>query len=954
MRRSCLLLGYLDGFQVWDVTDPDNVHEICSVRDEDTFGTVTHLHVLAHPHTNDREDRYSDQRPLLAVVSSSSKSTSETDDEDGSQLRLYSLRTQELVAELKDFGEEDEETVITSIKSNHRLIVLGRKCRNHSTLHILSTLDLTPHAVPLSDVFHDPVHGPTFALGSRFLAYATNVPVLNSDHIMTTQGGISGAGLGVLNGEKDVKGAAKDIAKEMVNGMKTISEYGYQTLSNYFSNSPDTIVGSPNSTRRVSMTPSPVSSRHDLSDKPASGKKKAPPSGMIMIRDTLKLPTSSRNLLASTIAHFRPHAHPVTCLTFNDAGTLLMSVSKQGHTFHIFSVLLNGGGLGNASHTYSLSRGYTDAQVEDCQFSVDSMWCAVSTARGTTHVYAINPCGGKPEITGHVNGRVNNPAFDPPVSSRRPAQVTSLGSVVRIKQRRAMPSDTGQHDEAPVGMNGMPLAVAPLPYQVPTPSTSGSTTSRQSRPHHRAKLVASFLSTMRTPSFVTNGEALGKSQSNGSARQAGSSLSSGQTAPLASFKNQASSLGSILSNFGSTVASTQISSLLPHQSRTASWTSAKDKTSDNRLFGFDEEESSMDDDTAKIINDEMGYQDLYSFHPSGVLTLHRCWVTKSIVKKREQGRNVEKLELSIKEEDVAEWRVARTHEWDQVKIPLNPQPSMVEPQLTKKSKKKGGSKDKSLNVKGLTKAWLSNAEIATYPTTDAALWTSRQFSFQTYTSDNLRKELQSGIIPACQVVTVRKEMPEPYSSRIDRVGKTMTRIANKEDENLDDALAELEENLSKAMQTSFTPSPTLKTPLANSPSGIKRLSSSAGAALSGSPMRLSLNRNTSLSFEDAYLISMGGAPGLDTMYDGRDYLTDGAKRQDLVRDLERSSLIQFDGDDFDDEIKKSDDAIRLEDEDDDYDSTDVDIQGDQVFSPDGDNEVAYPAESIFSDLVFKD
>ncbi|KAF7727201.1 hypothetical protein EC973_007899 [Apophysomyces ossiformis] len=762
---------------------------------------------------------------------------------------------------------------------------------------------------------------------------------------MTTQGGISGAGLGVLNGEKDVKGAAKDIAKEMVNGMKTISEYGYQTLSNYFSNSPDPLMGSPNSARRTNMTPSPAGSRHDFGDKPSSGKKKSPPAGMIMIRDTLKLPSSSKNLLASAIAHFRPHVHPVTCLTFNDPGTLLMSVSKQGHTFHIFSILLNGGSLGNVSHIYSLSRGYTDAQVEDCQFSVDSMWCAVSTARGTTHVYAINPLGGKPEITGHVNGRVNNPPFDLLMSSRKPAQ------------RRTMPSDTGQHEEAAgVVANGLPITMmAPLPYQVPTPSTSGSTISRHPRQRYRAKLVASFLSNVRSPSFVTSGEVLGKSQNNGSMmRYGGSSVPSGHPTPVSSFKHQASSIGSILSTFGSTVASTQITSLLPHQSRTPSWTSAKDKTSDNRLFGFDEEESSMEDDTAKIVNDEMGYQDLYSFHPTGILTLHRCWVTKSVVKKRENGRNVEKLELSIKEEDVAEWRVARTHEWDEVKVPLNSQSSLVEIQTTKKAKKKGGPKEKTLDNKGLTKGWLSNAEIATYPIVDAPLWSSCQFSFQNYASDNLRKELQAGLIPACRVVTVRKEMPEPYSSRIDRVGKTMTRIANKEDENLDDALAELEENLSKAMQTSFTPSPTLKTPLANSPSGIKRLSSSAGAGLSASPMRLSLNRNTSLSFEDAYLISMGGAPGSDTTYDGRDYLTDRAKHQELMQDLGRSSLIQFDGDDFDEDIKTSDDVIRLEDEEDDYDSTDVDIQGDQVFSPDGDNEVDDPAESVINDLDLKD
>lgn len=43
---SCLLLGYQDGFQLWDITSPDNVHEVCSIRDKETFGTVSCIHLL--------------------------------------------------------------------------------------------------------------------------------------------------------------------------------------------------------------------------------------------------------------------------------------------------------------------------------------------------------------------------------------------------------------------------------------------------------------------------------------------------------------------------------------------------------------------------------------------------------------------------------------------------------------------------------------------------------------------------------------------------------------------------------------------------------------------------------------------------------------------------------------------------------------------------------------------
>lgn len=45
-RISCLLLGYQNGFQLWDITNPDNVHEICSIRDKETFGTVSCIHLI--------------------------------------------------------------------------------------------------------------------------------------------------------------------------------------------------------------------------------------------------------------------------------------------------------------------------------------------------------------------------------------------------------------------------------------------------------------------------------------------------------------------------------------------------------------------------------------------------------------------------------------------------------------------------------------------------------------------------------------------------------------------------------------------------------------------------------------------------------------------------------------------------------------------------------------------
>ena len=75
------------------------------------------------------------------------------------------------------------------------------------------------------------------------------------------------------------------------------------------------------------------------------------------------------------------------------------------------------------------------------------------------------------------------------------------------------------------------------------------------------------------------------------------------------------------------------------------------------------------------------------------------------------------------------------------------------------------------------------------------LWSSVQFSLQTYTEDEStlsHKLWSTGEVPASTTIAVRRDVPEPYSRRVDRVGKTSARISSPNEENLDDALAELE------------------------------------------------------------------------------------------------------------------------------------------------------------------
>eukprot|EP01083_Nonionella_stella_P047280 126536_1 len=123
----------------------------------------------------------------------------------------------------------------------------------------------------------------------------------------------------------------------------------------------------------------------------------APSQGIISIIDYV-----SGDLLMNFVAH--PSA-PLMHIAFDDSGTLLVSADRDGIYLNVFQVI----GYPMASlmkhtpqqptvyrHLYRIYRGFRYAIIRDITFSRDSKWMAVSSARGTIHVYAINREGGVP------------------------------------------------------------------------------------------------------------------------------------------------------------------------------------------------------------------------------------------------------------------------------------------------------------------------------------------------------------------------------------------------------------------------------------------------------------------------------------------------------------------------------------------------------------------------------
>ncbi|RUS18593.1 hypothetical protein BC937DRAFT_88583 [Endogone sp. FLAS-F59071] len=737
------------------------------------------------------------------------------------------------------------------------------------------------------------------------------------------------------------------------------------------------------------------------------GTKKGVPSGMVMIRDIAPTsPTATRDSLPPVIAHFRPHNHPISLLCFNPAGTLLMTVSSQAHTFQVFSVgsPRSGDTRGvpgtGVSHLYKLSRGYTDAQVEDCRFSADSQWCAVSTARGTTHIYAINPEGGPAEIVGHVKGRARNSVGNLGTET----QALSQNAVVRIKQRTPMPNDATTPGAAatnnpdinsmtpqPPSIMASPILGSPFsqPYGIGaafSPIQSSSPpyndqifTSSTAKPP-RAKLATAFLEPSRTPyaGTATNGAASTAKPPVVKAKKSplsGAAATSSVSTPAPAFNQMRR-----LSPSFTSLLSTTVSAASGVHQRARTWAfSGSDRGAGDRVFGFDEEagddpavEEGSQRRNSESAAEETGYQDLLSFHPGGMLTLHRCWVGIGPTRRREGSRVIESKELIVWEEDVAEWKVVRGAEWEEVKVPMEvgcaaprkdsdfSKPFHAGTKLRRSNS--GSSLNSFISTNGTSlngapgthggHLWLANAEISTYFANDVPLWQSPQFSFQTYVSEGYQDAVRVGRMPETKRVVIRREVPEPYGSRSGRIaGKGRETLGERgegggedgeeNDADAEGALAELQENISKAMQTQLDNGNHPFAP-GRSPGVPKRLSSSAGATTGGLTMtKPMMNRVPSHSFEDAYLVNMGsGLTMTSTNVSG--YSPPPSIHPAMsprIHASNESLLIQFDDTgaaSFIGGTAGPGDAGIM--------GLGEDIN---VFSPDGDNEVEFPSDSVF-------
>ncbi|XP_064555557.1 breast carcinoma-amplified sequence 3 homolog isoform X2 [Drosophila montana] len=413
-----LILGYGLGVQVWAIPANGEAVEVLSWR----HGVVTALRVLPTPATattalddNGRADEpvdaFAEKRPLVALVDGGSAAASSLLTGGGgggghisgggmgsagggigntsagsshfSAVNFVSLKTGAQVKTIKF------KNAVLDIQANRSAVVISF----HERLAVFDARTLEDR-LTITTCFPSPGINPNpIALGPRWLAYAEHKLL----HSKRSGGGCDGEG--VPSYTATVLNAAKSFGK----GLRELGEQVAAGLTG-------TTAGSGNSSKSSSFDS-------------ATGGADAKQSGVVTIIDVKHpikdySPTTGAPLGLTgahaggdpIVAHFVAHSEALVAMDFDSSGMLLLTADRRGHDFHVFRIQPHpvGSSLAAVHHLYVLHRGDTSAKVQHIAFSLDSRWAAVSTLRGTTHVFPITPYGGAMGVRTHTSLHVVN------------------------------------------------------------------------------------------------------------------------------------------------------------------------------------------------------------------------------------------------------------------------------------------------------------------------------------------------------------------------------------------------------------------------------------------------------------------------------------------------------------------------------------------------------------------
>ncbi|CAF1699010.1 BnaC03g71770D [Brassica napus] len=360
--RRVLLLAFHSGFQIWDVEETDNVHVIVSSHD----GQASFMQMLPNPITSEEfDDRFSDSRPLLAVCGDSSWEEQSVSDSPGSEtvvvptnVHVYSLKSQSYVHTLRF------RSVIYTVRCSSRIVAVLQA----SQIHCFDAKTLVKeYMIVTNSIAYGSLgvgYGP-LAVGPRWIAYSGSRVADSTSTLFNPE-------LITLSSSPSVAQFARESSRQIASGIVTLGDKGYKSFSRYCSE----------------VLPNPYIPGLKGIGVANDNVVDADSVGMVIIKDIIS---------KSVITQFKAHKSPISALSFDPSGMLLVTASIQGHNINVFRIMprASTSASGDASfvHLFRLQRGFTNAVIQDISFGNDSSLIAISSSRGTSHLFEINPEG---------------------------------------------------------------------------------------------------------------------------------------------------------------------------------------------------------------------------------------------------------------------------------------------------------------------------------------------------------------------------------------------------------------------------------------------------------------------------------------------------------------------------------------------------------------------------------
>ncbi|CEM14624.1 unnamed protein product [Vitrella brassicaformis CCMP3155] len=396
--RLYLALGYQDGFQIWDVTDADDMREIVSRKDQ----PIAFLKLLPLPDESPRSTGVDHQEappgeregetdnrarggatrvpplhpqnaPMVAYVHGGA-----------TLVRLLSMSRQEVVSLLR------LPHLISGLEATSKVLAVAMRGQialfNACTFQSEVTLSTAPSP------------SPAFAIGPRWLAYNAHPPPPSLPPATHTHTHIhplpprSRSNHHLPDRHFVVGSAPGALSDRLSAGLQYLGQVGQRTLDSLLMPSQGHHHGSAAGVGGVSVG---AGKRVGVGgSREGEGR-----TGHVVVRDI-----DTMEIVAAFDTH---QSEPLSLLTFDPTGLLLFSCTPTGHTIqahravlahddrHGEARLVDKDRAGRPSLTFeplfTLNRGITPALITAITFSRDSRLIVVSSAKGTSHFFVLPP-----------------------------------------------------------------------------------------------------------------------------------------------------------------------------------------------------------------------------------------------------------------------------------------------------------------------------------------------------------------------------------------------------------------------------------------------------------------------------------------------------------------------------------------------------------------------------------